>query len=101
MTTSTAVLIVTVVIDPADDEEFNRWYDEEHVPEKLHEPGYISARRFRAHGEDSKYMILYELETPEAATTPPHLRKDPTEWGKSIMARWKTWNRGVWVDLHA
>jgi hypothetical protein len=36
--TGNAVLLVTVEIDPADDEEFNRWYDEEHVPEKLGEP---------------------------------------------------------------
>lgn len=94
-----AVLIVQVEIDPADDEEFNRWYDEEHVPEKLASPGFVSARRFRAHDHEARYLVIYELETPDAATTPAYMRKEPSEWSKSIMARWKDWNRAVWVDL--
>jgi hypothetical protein len=99
MSDATAVLVVQVEIDPADDEEFNRWYDEEHVPEKLATPGFISARRFRVHSGESRYLVIYELENALAATSPAYMGQDPTEWGRSIMARWKTWNRDVWVHL--
>jgi hypothetical protein len=94
-----AVLVVQVEIDPVDEEEFNRWYEEEHIPEKLAEPGFISVRRFKASDGDCKYLVIYELEEVGAATKPAYMRKPPTEWGKSIMARWKDWSRGVWVDV--
>ena len=101
MSKATALLMVTVEIDPVDDEEFNRWYDEEHIPEKLEEPGFISVRRFKAHDGASKYLVVYELEDADAATRPAYMRKEPTEWGKSIMGRWKEWSRSVWVDVKA
>jgi hypothetical protein len=101
MANGTALLVVTVEIDPADDEEFNRWYDEEHIPEKLAEPGFLSVRRLKSSDGASKYLVVYELETAEAATKPAYMRKEPTDWGKSIMARWKDWNRNVWIDVKA
>jgi hypothetical protein len=97
--TGSAVLIVTVEIDPVDDEEFNRWYDEEHVPEKLGEPGFVAARRFKSHDKENTYLVIYELDDPESATKPAYMRKEPSEWSKSVMARWKDWSRGVWVQL--
>jgi hypothetical protein len=101
MPTSTALLIVQVEIDPVDAEEFNRWYDEEHLPQKLGEPGFISARRFKAHDDENKYLVVYELEGPDAALSPAYMKQQPTEWSKSVMARWKKWDRGVWIDLSA
>jgi hypothetical protein len=96
-----AVLIVEVEIDPADDEEFNRWYDEEHVPEKLHTPGFRGARRFKAYGSDTRYLVIYELDSPETVTSPEYMSQTPSEWTRSIMDRWKSWRRDVWVPLHA
>jgi hypothetical protein len=95
--TGNAVLLVTVEIDPADDEEFNRWYDEEHVPEKLGEPGYLAARRFRDAGEDNKYLVIYELDEAVTATRPP--RGDPSQQSRDLMARWRQWSRTVWQQL--
>lgn len=94
-----AVLIVEVEIDPADDEEFNRWYDEEHVPEKLRAPGFRSARRFRAHDDDTRYLVIYELDSPEAATSPAYMNQELSSWARSVMSRWKRWRRSVWVSL--
>lgn len=36
---SGTVYIVTTEVDPAWEDEFNRWYDEEHVPALLSVPG--------------------------------------------------------------
>jgi hypothetical protein len=50
---------------PADwhEDDYNRWYDEVHVPEVLAVPGFVSARRFRS--EDGDYLAIYELEADD------------------------------------
>ena len=60
---ATTLFIVKATI-PADKEvAFNRWYNEEHVPQVLQFPGLVSARRYKAlEGEDTyQYMAVYEL----------------------------------------
>jgi hypothetical protein len=42
-------------------DEFNRWYDEVHLPQVLALDGFVSARRF-APTDDGPYVIVYELE---------------------------------------
>ncbi|MGE3540145.1 MAG: DUF4286 family protein [Candidatus Tectimicrobiota bacterium] len=58
------ILVVMMEVDPAHEEEFNRWYNDEHLPERLEIPGYISARRFKlAEGEGVlQYLCIWELE---------------------------------------
>jgi hypothetical protein len=66
----TALLLVMLDIDPSiDEDEFNRWYFEEHMPERLACPGFISARRFAAVEASPRYLALYEIEGPEAVQT--------------------------------
>ena len=60
------LLLVMMDIAPEREEEFNRWYNEEHVPERLAIPGFKRARRFKALEGSPKYLALYELESPEA-----------------------------------
>lgn len=52
------------------DEEFNRWYDERHLPDVLAVPGIISAQRFKLctgfEGQLAwRYLTLYELNTED------------------------------------
>lgn len=58
-------LFIVKATIPADKEAaFNRWYNEEHVPQVLQFPGLVSARRYKAlEGEDRfQYMAVYELQ---------------------------------------
>jgi hypothetical protein len=43
-------------------EEFNRWYDEVHVPEVLALEGFVSARRYAPADGKGAYVAHYELE---------------------------------------
>lgn len=46
------------------DDEFGRWYDEQHIPDVLSIPGLISAERFKLVGQGQhRYMTLYDIET--------------------------------------
>lgn len=57
-------LLVAMMNPPADEDAFNAWYDEEHVPLRLGVPGFISARRYRAtDGDGPRYLALYDLES--------------------------------------
>ena len=58
------IMVVMMEVDPEHEEEFNRWYNEEHLPERLEIPGYISARRFKLEEGSGvlKYLCIWELE---------------------------------------
>lgn len=61
------IMVVMMQVAPEDEEVFNRWYDEEHLLERLEIPGYISARRFKLEegtGTDGmlNFLCIWELE---------------------------------------
>ena len=72
---------------PADKEEdFNRWYNEEHLDELLAIPGVLNAARYVAVSGSPKYLSCYELESVEVPDSPEyrvHL-DHPTEWSKRV-----------------
>ena len=58
------VLVVTMDVDPEDEAEFNKWYNEQHLPERMEIPGYVSARRFKLEEGNGAltYLCIWELE---------------------------------------
>ena len=62
------------------EEEFNRWYDQHHVPGLLAVPGFISATRFSQLGPPRRYLAVYEIEGPEVFQEPQYL--EVTGWGE-------------------
>ena len=61
-TRGTGLLMVWTDIDAEHETEFNRWYDEEHLPRLLEVPGFLSAGRYSALKGGPKYLAIYELE---------------------------------------
>ena len=72
---------------PADmEEDFNRWYNEEHLGELMAVSGVLNAARYVALSGSPKYLAAYELKNPEVRDTPEyneHLIK-PTEWSQRV-----------------
>jgi hypothetical protein len=71
---------------PEHEEEFNRWYDEEHLPERWDFPGVLDAARYLAVKGGPKYLACYELADPDAWNSGVwnHARENPTEWSKRM-----------------
>jgi hypothetical protein len=70
---------------PSDKEkEFNRWYNEEHLAERLSVPGFLSAARYEAVKGGPKHLAVYELESPAVLDSDAYRRvqAQPTEWTK-------------------
>jgi hypothetical protein len=60
-----ALYIVTIEVAPGSEVEWNRWHEDVHVPEVLHQPGFVSCRKWRdtAPAPEGwvRYVCHYEL----------------------------------------
>src|SRR5712671_2965871 len=74
------MLLTSMDIDPDDEADFNRWYDREHLIERVAIDGFLEARRYTAHRGSPAYR--------KALTT-------PTEWSKTNLARFKNMIRTI------
>jgi hypothetical protein len=84
-------------IDPDDEADFNRWYDREHLIERVAIDGFLEARRYIAHRGSPKYLCLYSTETFEVLDSPAYRKAltTPTEWSKTNLARFKNMIRTI------
>jgi hypothetical protein len=59
------------VADPANEAEFNDWYNNTHFPDVLETPNFVRAVRWEntePRLADAKYLALYEIETDDIQT---------------------------------
>ena len=61
------LFVVRATITKEREAAFNKWYNEEHVPQVLQYNGAVSARRYRRLTGDEKweYMAVYEFASEE------------------------------------
>ena len=90
---------------PADKEaEFNRWYNEEHLAERLAIPGFLSGARYEAVKGGPKHLAVYELESPAVLESDAYKKvaTNPTPWtqrtGPQAVAT--TFIRNVYAMIH-
>ena len=79
-----------VYIDLADskyDEEFNAWYDTQHLPQLLALPGFLDAARYVAVKGGPRYLAAYELESADAVKTPEYLNRPTPPWDRRMSPR--------------
>lgn len=62
---------IGVDVEPAVADEFNRWYDTDHLPTVVGCPGFLNGRRFETKGDRlPRYWAVYEVTGREALETP-------------------------------
>jgi hypothetical protein len=91
------MLLTSMNIDPSDEAEFNRWYDREHLEERVAIDGFLEARRYVAQDGNPKYLSLYSTETFEVLDSPAYRTAlaNQTAWSKANIARFKNMIRAV------
>ena len=100
------VLVVTMDVDEADEAEFNEWYNEQHLPERMAIPGYISARRFKLEGDNNsgalKYLCIWEMD--DGSPLQSEMYKDqnarPTELYLRVSGTIKSRTRGLYTQIY-
>ena len=79
--------LLTVFMQPVAgaDEEFNAWYDTEHLPPLSSVPGVLSATRFRARYGSPAYLAVYELSSADVGRSRAWQDAGiPTPWTQRI-----------------
>ncbi len=91
------MLLTSMDIDASDEAEFNRWYDREHLEERVAIDGFLEARRYVAHQGSPKYLCLYSTATFDVLNSPTYrtVLANPTDWSKKTLARFKNMIRVI------
>ena len=91
------MLLTSMDIDPSDEADFNRWYDREHLEERVAIDGFLEARRYVAHQGSPKYLCLYSTGTFDVLDSPAYRAAlaNQTNWSRTTMARFKNMIRAV------
>src|SRR3569833_4674772 len=81
------MLLTSMDIDPSDEADFNRWYDREHLEERVAIAVFIEARRYVAEQASPKYLALYSTETIDVLDSEAYRARlaDQTEWSKATL----------------
>jgi hypothetical protein len=71
------------------EDEYNNWYTNQHLPERVGIEGFRRGRRFVRlpdGGAGQKYFTLYETESTATLRSAPYIERldDPTEWTKQV-----------------
>lgn len=94
------LLLFMVEIDPTCETEFNRWYNEEHLPERAFCPGFRSARRFKAVDGTPLYLAIYDLDSPGVMDGPGYNAiKGPTAWTQRMRHCYRKVHRHVFEEV--
>ena len=86
MSEANGLITVWLHVPPEREEEFNSWYDLEHLRQVVALPGFVRARRYRVDDAPLKYLAWYET-TDETVENGPHFQhivQNPTPWSQRI-----------------
>ncbi|MEO6840867.1 MAG: hypothetical protein ABI192_08880 [Bradyrhizobium sp.] len=91
------MLLTSMDVDPADEADFNRWYDREHLEERVAISGFLEARRYVAHQASPKYLSLYSTAKFDVLDSPAYRAAlaSQTAWSKATINRFRNMIRAV------
>ncbi|MBN9041018.1 MAG: hypothetical protein BGP05_07165 [Rhizobiales bacterium 62-47] len=91
------MLLTSMDIDAADEQDFNTWYDREHIAERVAIDGFLEARRYVAIDAQPKYLSLYSTGSFEALDSPAYRKAlaGQTAWSLQNIARFRNMIRAV------
>ena len=72
------------------EEEFNAWYDTEHIAERLAVPGFETALRYVCVDGAPRYLAMYDLTSQDVLKSPAYLKVgfgNASPWTKRVTGR--------------
>ena len=81
------ILFSEMTPDASWEDEFNDWYDHEHIPLRMAVPGFRSAQRYLADGTRN-YLVVYEMDSPAVLRSPAYLavKNNPSERTRRMLS---------------
>ncbi len=97
------ILSVFNDIAPEGYDHFERWYNREHLQERVNVPGFRFGRRYElVSGGDRRFFAFYEVDSPDVLSSPVYVQRleNPTAWTRESMKYFRHMVRTV-CDLRA
>ncbi|WP_398477516.1 hypothetical protein [Tardiphaga sp.] len=93
----TGMLMTSMDIDAVHEQEFNQWYDREHLAERVAIDGFLEARRYVAVNAAPKYLGLYSTATFDVLDSDAYRTAlaNQTAWSLANIGRFKNMLRSV------
>ena len=87
------VLLVAMNVAPEHENEFNEWYNTEHVPALGSVPGTLCARRYRGTGATQRYAALYHFSRPDVIRSAAWKTAANTPWTEKMRPHFRDLTR--------
>jgi hypothetical protein len=84
------VLIAAMDFSNVAEDEFNDWYDTEHIPERQRVPGFLICQRWIGTENPKHSVATYDLESLSVLRSPPYQAiggQNLSPWSKRVTAR--------------
>ena len=90
-------LLIWTNVDPSFEDDFNRWYDREHMEERAAIPGFIWARRYQTEAGKCPYLALYRTRAVDIFLSAPYRKafENQTPWSITNFERMSNTTRRV------
>jgi len=88
---SSACLLIANDVAPGLEAEFEAWYQQEHLAERLAVPGFRTARRYRSMSASHGWLALYEVRDSAVFSSPAYRSRleNPTPRTRRIMPHFR------------
>jgi hypothetical protein len=81
-----AMVMIAVNVAPEAEDEFNAWFNEEHLPNLSAVPGNLCARRFKMPGGKQRYLAMHHLKSVDVQTSADWTKAAATPWTAKVRA---------------
>lgn len=95
-----AVLFSEMTPDVSWEEDFNDWYDREHIPLRMEVPGFCCAQRYVI-PNTRNYLAVYEMQSPAVLRTPAYqaVKNNPSERTRRMLGGVSGFTRYIAVEI--
>ena len=81
------LMLVFVDVPSEREEEFNEWYNTEHLQELMSVPGILNCARYEAVKSGPKHLAVYEFENAQVIDTDAFKNRPITPWAQKVGPR--------------
>jgi hypothetical protein len=84
-----ALLLIAMNVVPEQENEFNEWYNAEHLPQLGAVPGVLCARRYRGSGATQRYAAVYHFANPDVPNSAAWKNAANTPWTERMRPHFR------------
>jgi len=84
------ILVAALDGSPVPQDEYDDWYDTEHIPDRKRVPGFLTLERWVSIAHPRHTVATYDLASEDVLWSPPYLaiaRQNSTPWTRRVTGR--------------